>query len=74
MFEIITLIVFIWLMAKVIGLAWRMTWGAAKLAASILMAIAVPVLFVGWIFAGGVILLVPLALIGIAFGILKSFV
>ncbi len=72
MFEFITLAIFFWLMFKVIGLGFKLTWGVAKVVASILMAIAVPILFVCMIFVGGIALLLPLALIGISFGIVKA--
>ncbi len=72
MFEIITLAIFIWLMVKAIGLAFKLTWGAAKVIAGILMVAAVPILFVCLVFVGGVALLLPLALIGISFGIVKA--
>ena len=74
MFEIITLVVFIWLMVKAIGLAFKLTWGIAKTIASILMVLALPALIVCMIFVGGIALLVPLILIGIAAGILKACV
>lgn len=74
MFEIITLVVFIWLMVKAIGLAFKLTWGIAKIIASILMVLALPALIVCMIFVGGIALLVPLILIGIAAGILKACV
>ena len=74
MFEIVTLVVFIWLMVKAIGLAFKLTWGIAKIIASILMVLALPVLIVCMIFVGGIALLVPLILIGIAAGILKACV
>lgn len=74
MFEILTLIVFIWLMVKAIGLAFKLTWGIAKIIASILMVLALPALIVCIIFVGGIALLVPLILIGIAAGILKACV
>ncbi len=74
MFEIILLAIFVWLMFKVIGLVFKLTWGAAKVIASILMAIAVPVLFVCLLFVGGLALLIPIALIGVAFGIVKACV
>ena len=72
MFELLTVIVFLWLMMKAIGLALRLTWGAARIVASILMALAVPVLVLCFLFAGGVMLLVPVVVIGIAVGILKA--
>ncbi len=74
MFEILTVVLFIWLMGKVIGLTFKLTWGAAKVAASLLMALAVPLLVVCLLFVGGIALLVPIVLIGIAFGIVKAFV
>ena len=72
MFELLTVIVFLWLMMKAIGLALRLTRGAARIAASILMALAVPVLVLCFLFAGGIMLLVPVVVIGIAVGILKA--
>lgn len=74
MFEIVTLVVFIWLMVKAIGLAFKLTWGIAKIIASILMVLALPALIVCMIFVGGIALLAPLILIGIAAGILKACV
>ena len=38
MFELLTIIVFVWLLIKAIGLAFKLTWGMAKIIASILMA------------------------------------
>lgn len=61
-------------MVKAIGLAFKLTWGIAKIIASILMVLALPALIVCMIFVGGIALLVPLILIGIAAGILKACV
>ena len=72
MFELLTLAIFLWLFAKAIGFAFRLTWGIAKIAASILIGLALPVLILCLIFAGGVLLLVPLVMIAIAAGILKA--
>ena len=71
-FELVVIILFIWLSIKAIGLAVRLTWGATKIMASILMVIALPALIVCFLFASGVILLIPILLIVIAFGILKG--
>lgn len=71
MLELLTIIVFAWLLFKTIGLTFKLTWGAAKIIASILMALALPLLIVCLIFVGGVALLVPIAVICIAAGILK---
>ncbi len=71
MFELLTVIVFVWLLVKAIGLAFKLTWSAAKVIASILMAVALPVLIICLVFVGGVALIVPIAVIGVAVGILK---
>ena len=72
MFELLTIAIFIWLMVKAIGLALKLTWGVAKIAASILIGLAFPVLIVCFLFAGGIALLVPIVMISIAAGILKA--
>lgn len=72
MFEILTVAIFIWLLIKSIGFALKLTWGAAKVIASILMVVALPVLVVCVAFLGGIALLVPIVLIAIAAGILKA--
>ena len=72
MFEVLTIAIFIWLLVKSIGLAFKLTWGVAKIAASILIGLAFPVLIVCFVFIGGIALLVPLIMIAIAAGILKA--
>ena len=72
MFELLTIVVFVWLTIKAIGLAFKLTWGMAKIIASILMVLALPLLIVCLLFVGGAILIVPIAMIGIAAGIMKS--
>ena len=72
MFELLTIAIFIWLLAKAIGLAIKLTWGVAKIAASILIGLAFPVLIVCLVFVGGIALLVPLVMVAIAAGILKA--
>ena len=74
MMELLVLILFCWLFFKAMGLAFRMAWGTAKIVASLLFAVAVPLLIVCLLFAGGVFLLLPLVLIGIAFGVVKACV
>jgi len=74
MFELLTIVVFVWLLVRTVGLAFKLTWGAAKIVASILMSIALPVLIICLVFLGGIALIVPIAVIGIAFGILKACV
>ena len=72
MFELLVLIAFTWLFVKTVGLAFRVTWGLAKLVAVILFVLALPALIGGLLLAGGVILLLPLTLVALAFGILKA--
>ena len=72
MFELLTILVFAWLLIKAIGLAFKLTWGMAKIVASILMVLALPLLIVCLLFVGGAILIVPVAMIGVAAGIMKS--
>jgi len=74
MFELFVLVAFLYLLFKAIGLAFKLTWGAAKIAASILIGLAFPVLIICLFFVGGIVLLVPVAMIGIAVGILKACV
>ena len=72
MFELLTVAIFVWLMVKTIGLMFKLTWGTAKIIASILIGLAFPVLFLCLIFVGGVALLIPVVIIAIAAGILKA--
>ena len=74
MFEIITTVIFVWLLVKAIGLAFKLTWGAAKVITSVLLALAVPVLIFCVLFVGGIALIVPIVLAGIAVAILKAVV
>lgn len=74
MLELLTTILFCWLFFKAIGLAFRAAWGFAKIAASLLFAIAVPLLIGCLMFAGGILILVPIPLVAIAFGLLKACV
>ena len=72
MFELLIIAIFIWLLVKAIGLAFKLTWGVAKIAASILIGLAFPVLIICLAFVGGIALLVPIIMIAIAAVILKA--
>lgn len=72
MFELLILIAFVWLFVKAVGLTFRVTWGVAKTVAVALFTLALPVLVLGLVIAGGVVLLVPLALVAAAWGILEN--
>jgi len=72
MFELFIVIIFIWLLIKAFGLAFKLTWGVAKIAAGVLMLLALPLLIVGLLFVGGIVLLVPLGMVAAAAGIMKA--
>lgn len=72
MLDLVIVILFCWLFFKALGLAFRLAWGVTKIAVSVLFAIAVPMLVSMLFLAGGLLLLIPLALVAIAFGILKA--
>lgn len=74
MLEILFTVLFVWLLFKVIGLAFRVAWSATKIVASILFALAVPMLVLCLIFAGGLLILIPIAMLGAAFALLKACV
>lgn len=71
MLELLIWIVFIILAVKAAGLALRLTWGAAKLVAALLFAVALPGMILVMLFAGGALLLIPLGLAAAALGILR---
>lgn len=72
MFELLVLILFCWLFFGAIRLAFKVAWGLAKVIAVILFILALPSLIGCLLFASGVILLLPLALIAAAWGVLKA--
>lgn len=74
MLELLSVIVFVWLLVKAVGLAFKLTWGVAKIIASILMTVALPLLIVCLVFVGGIALILPVGMIAIALGILKTCV
>ena len=74
MLDILFTILFCWLFFKAMGIAFHVAWGTAKLIASLLFAVALPMLVLMLVFAGGLLLLVPLAMVAIAWAILKACV
>ncbi|MBQ8238560.1 MAG: hypothetical protein IJZ39_10485 [Oscillospiraceae bacterium] len=74
MLELIITVVFIWLFFKVLGLFFRAAWGLTKFIASALLTIAAATLIGGLMFAGGLLLLIPVALVIIALGLLKCII
>jgi len=72
MFDLLIVAIFIWLLVKSIGLAFKLTWGVAKITAAILIGLAFPGLILCFLFVGGIALLVPVVMIAIAAGILRA--
>lgn len=72
MFELLVLILFVWFFVGAIRLIFRVSWGLAKVAALILSVLALPMLITFMLLAGGFVLLIPVILVGAAFGILRA--
>lgn len=73
MFELIVLLIFFWLFWSAIRLTFHITWSLAKVAAVALFVLALSSLIACLLFASGVILLLPVALVAGAWGILKLY-
>lgn len=71
MFELFVIVLFCWIFFGAIKLTFKVAWGLAKVAAVILFILALPSLIGCLIYASGIILLLPVVLIGLAWGILK---
>ena len=71
MLEVIGVLLFLWLMGKVSRLLFRLTWGAVKVIAILLLA-ALPILAAGLLCAGGMMLLVPSGLLLLILALLKG--
>ena len=72
MLDLVIAILFFGLFFKALGLALKVTWGIAKFIASVLFLLALPLLIFCLFFAGGLLILVPLGLVILAFGLLKA--
>ena len=74
MLDLLMIIVFCWLFFKALGLVFRLAWGVTKILVGLLVTAAAVTLVGGILFAGGLVLLLPIALVGIALGLLKAVV
>ena len=72
MLDLIITVLFCWLFFKALGLTFRLAWGVTKIVAWLLFSIAVPMMVGMLMLAGGILLLVPLALVSLAFGLVKA--
>ena len=71
MFELFVLVLFCWIFFGSIRLMFKVAWGLAKILAVVLFLIALPTLIGCLLFAGGIVLLLPVILIATAWAILK---
>lgn len=74
MLELLITVLFLWLSYKFIGLALKITWGVAKLIASLLFIVALPSLVICFLFAGGLLLIIPVLMVIGAIALLNSSV
>ena len=72
MFELLVLLLFGWIFFGAIKLTFKIAWSLAKLLAVILLILALSSLIGCLLFASGVLLLLPVVLIALAWGILKA--
>ena len=72
MLDLLMIIVFCWLFFKALGLVFRLAWGVTKILVGLLVTAAAVTLVGGVLFAGGLVLLLPIALVGAALGLLKA--
>jgi len=72
MLELIISVIFCWLFFEVCKLMLKIAWGATKILAMLLSVLAIPTLIAGVLLAGGVILLLPIALLVAAIVLLKQ--
>lgn len=74
MIEFLITVLFLWLSYKFIGLALKITWSVAKLIASLLFIVALPSLVICFLFAGGLLLIIPVLMVIGAIALLSGSV
>ena len=72
MLDLLVLILFCWIFFGSIKMMFKIAWGLAKILAVILLVLSLPSLIGCLLYASGVILLLPVVLIAVAWGILKA--
>lgn len=72
LFSLLMIVLFGWLFFKSLGVFFRLTWGLAKIVGTLLMVLALPVLGLCLLFAGGVMLLIPVAIMAVTFAVLNA--
>ena len=71
MFEFLMIGLFLWVAFKLLVFSVQVAWGLAKVVSVALFLLALPVMMVCLVFTGGIFLLLPLALVGAAYGVLR---
>ena len=72
MFTFLIVILICWLSYKTLGLLLSLTWGMAKIIGTVLLILAAPALVLCLLFAGGMLILLPLGLVVGAFMLGKA--
>ena len=72
MLELIITVIFCWLLFTLFRLMFKLAWGATKIIALLLSVFAIPILIGGLLLAGGVILLLPVAMLVVAVLIINN--
>lgn len=72
MFELLIIALFLWIFFVSIRMMFHMAWGLAKILAVVLFIAALPTLIGCLLYASGILLLLPVAIIATAWGILRS--
>lgn len=74
MFELLVIALFLWFFIGVIRLMFKAAWGLTKVLALVLFILSLPTLIGCMLVASGIILLVPVGVLAIAFSLLKACV
>ena len=72
MFELLVIALFLWFFIGVIRLMFKVAWGLAKVLALVLFILSLPTLIGCMLVASGIVLLVPVGIVAIAFSLLKA--
>ena len=72
MFSFLVTILIFWIAFKSLKILLSLTWGIAKIVGTILLVLAAPALVICLLFAGGMLILLPLGLVAGAFMLGKA--
>ena len=72
MFSFLVTILIFWISYKSLKILFSLTWGIAKIVGTILLILAAPALMICLLFAGGMLLMLPLGLVAGTFMLGKA--